>query len=163
MLTRQLSDQAEAVTGIDRHGHSIAEARAQNNAPNITYLLDDFMTHPFELGSFDAITSVAALHHMPVREALGRMRILLRPGGTLALVEIAQSRLPRDIVYEGMGAVAHRLHKITKEHRQHPSPVLEPTMSYAEIRAVIEEELPGAHYRRLVLWRYAVVWQKPSS
>jgi 2-polyprenyl-3-methyl-5-hydroxy-6-metoxy-1,4-benzoquinol methylase len=163
LLTRRLSDHAEAVTGIDRHGHSIAEARAQNNAPTITYLLDDFMTHPFELESFDAITSVAAFHHMPIPEALARMRMLLRPGGTLALVEIAQSRFPQDLGFDVLGAVSHRLHRLTKKHRQHPSPVLEPTMSYAETRAVIEEQLPGARYRRLALWRYSVVWQKPSS
>jgi 2-polyprenyl-3-methyl-5-hydroxy-6-metoxy-1,4-benzoquinol methylase len=162
-LTRQLSKRAERVIGIDRHGHSIAEARAQNNAPNITYVLDDFMTYPFAPESFDAVTSVAALHHMPVREALERMRTLLRPGGTLALVEIAQSRSPRDFGCDGLGAVSHRLHRLTKQHRQHLSPVLEPTMSYGETRALIAEELPGARYRRLVLFRYSVVWHKPTN
>jgi 2-polyprenyl-3-methyl-5-hydroxy-6-metoxy-1,4-benzoquinol methylase len=163
VLTRALADRADEVIGIDRHDHSIAHAQENNAAPNVTYMLDDFLTHPFESASFDAITSVAALHHLPVREALQRMQSLLRPGGVLAMIEIAARRWPRDLPYDAAGFVVHRLQRVTKHHQHHPSPVLEPTMSYAETRALLEEELPGARYRRLVLFRYCVTWHKPLS
>lgn len=60
---------------------------------NIDFILGDFMSHPFEPASFDAVVSIAALHHMPEGDALDRMAGLLRPGGTLCVVGLARSRV----------------------------------------------------------------------
>lgn len=73
------------------HSHSVP----RDGGP-INYPLADFLTHPFEKNSFDAIVSVAALHHMNAIAALARMRELLRPGGTLAIIELARTQLPAE-------------------------------------------------------------------
>ena len=96
-LARELRRSVPHVTGIDRDEPSIELARRHDPASDIEYLLGDFLNVPFEPGSFDLVASVAALHHMDAAAALRRMRELLRPGGTLAVVGLARSRFPTDL------------------------------------------------------------------
>jgi hypothetical protein len=39
---------------------------------------------------------------------------------------------------------------------------MDPDMSWAQVRKAAVRILPGARYR-LLLWRYSVIWTKPSS
>jgi hypothetical protein len=67
------------------------------------------MSHAFEGASFDAIVSIAAVHHMPEGCALDRMATVLWPGATLCVIGIARSRTPVDVLWEIAGAVATRV------------------------------------------------------
>ena len=96
MLARDLRRLVAHVTGIDRDAASIDVARREDGGTGVEYVVGDFMTHPFEPGSFDHIASIAALHHMDAAAALHRMRELLAPGGTLAIVGLARPRYPAD-------------------------------------------------------------------
>src|SRR5690606_41719576 len=51
-------------------------------------------------GTFDLITMVASLHHMPLEESLVHAKDLLRPGGRLLVVGLARVSSPADTVYE---------------------------------------------------------------
>jgi len=84
MLARELRRRVPDVTGIDLDETSIELAKAQNANDRIRYVRGDFLTYPFEPASFDVVTTVAALHHMEVTAALGRVRDLLKPGGVLS-------------------------------------------------------------------------------
>jgi 2-polyprenyl-3-methyl-5-hydroxy-6-metoxy-1,4-benzoquinol methylase len=106
VLARELSGVARKVTAIDSDAQTIALAKTQNSAVNVDYVLDDFLVHPFEPQSFDAVVSVAALHHMDTSAALSQMKKLLRPGGTLAVVGLAQSRHAADLMFDLAGVVA---------------------------------------------------------
>ena len=81
MLARDLRRVVPHVKGIDRDAASIDVARREDDGAGVEYIVGDFMTHPFEPGSFDHIASIAALHHMDAGAALERMRELLAPGG----------------------------------------------------------------------------------
>jgi SAM-dependent methyltransferase len=141
------------VVGIDADATCIDLARRAGGAD---YVHGDFMTHPFEPGSFDFIACVAALHHMDERAALRRMATLLRPGGALAVIGLARSRPgPRDLA----AIAVNRAHRLRKEWFRSPAPVVwPPPHTYREVRAIAREELPGARFRRHLLWRYSVVW-----
>jgi 2-polyprenyl-3-methyl-5-hydroxy-6-metoxy-1,4-benzoquinol methylase len=168
-LARQLRTIASEVTAIDLDPASIDLARRHDHrVPRdggpINYLLADFLTHPFENNSFDAIVSVAALHHMNPIAALARMRDLLRPGGTLAIIGLARSQLPADLPIELAAAIATRVHKLTKIYWEHPSPTLwPPPLTYTDTRRVTAKVLPGVRYRRHLLWRYSLIWIKPHD
>ncbi|WP_232850789.1 class I SAM-dependent methyltransferase [Nocardia acididurans] len=160
MLARRLRRSASQVTGIDLHEDSIELARAQSG--DITYLVADFLGYPFPSKSFDAIVSVATLHHMDAVTALTRMAELLRPGGTLAIVGLARDVFPRDLAYSLAGVVAYRYHRIRKRDWLHPSPIVwPPPVTNREMRRIAEQVLPGARFRRHLLWRYSIVWTKP--
>jgi hypothetical protein len=38
-----------------------------------------------------------------------------------------------------------------------------PTHSYAAMKEISHRVLPGSSFRRCVLWRYVLVWTKPTS
>lgn len=162
MLTRELRQRVPDVTGIDADRASIELAVAQDQDGSITYVHGDFRVYPFERASFDVVAVVAALHHMDARAALGGMRDLVRPGGVLCVVGLARSRLPGDLPFDVAGAVAHRFHVWSKDYWEHPSPaVWPPPESYAGMRRLAAELLPGVRFRRHVLWRYSLMWSKP--
>lgn len=164
ILSRELRRVAGHVSAIDLDGPSIDLARRHADASGIDYLLGDFLTHPFEPASFDAVVSVATLHHMDAATALGRMRELLRPGGTLVVVGLARSRIPADIPREFAAAVGTRLYKLKRTYWEHSAPMVwPPPETYAGMRRIAEETLPGVRYRRHLLWRYSLTWTKPAS
>jgi 2-polyprenyl-3-methyl-5-hydroxy-6-metoxy-1,4-benzoquinol methylase len=162
-LTRQLRLRVPQVVGIDLDVASIELARKQDPAGEIQYLAGDFLIHPFKPQSFDAIVSVAALHHMDAAAALTRMRDLLRPGGSLVIVGLAPSRFPSDIPLGAAALVVSRMHRLRKGYWEHPSPtVWPPPLTYAQVRALAAELLPGCRFRRHLLWRYSLTWSKPG-
>jgi SAM-dependent methyltransferase len=162
ILARELRRIVPHVSAIDLHQPSIRRARQDAAGPGVDYLVGDFLTYPFEPASFDLIASVAALHHMDARAALGRMRGLLRPGGRLVVVGLARGRYPADLPRDLAAAVANLLHKATKGYWESSAPILwPPPETYAGMRRLTAELLPGVRYRRHLLWRYSLVWTKP--
>ena len=128
-------------------------------------MLGDLLTDDLEPGSFDLVAS----HRDPAphghREpGSGACASLVRPGGTLVVVGLARSRYPRDAGYDLAGSVATRAHRVTKTFREVSAPMVwPPPLTFAETRAVAEQELPGVRYRRHVLWRYSLTWVRPVS
>ncbi|MFI6292403.1 class I SAM-dependent methyltransferase [Nonomuraea sp. NPDC050790] len=162
MLARELRQAVPYVTGIDLHEPSIGQARAYPG--DIDYIVGDFLTHPFEPGSFDVVASVATLHHMDAADGLARMSELLRPGGVLAVVGLARSELPGDLPRDLAGIVVGQVHRAFKGLWKQTSPtVWPPPVTYRQMRALSAEMLPGSQYRRHLLLRYSVIWRKPRE
>ena len=163
-LARELSSVIDNVVGLDPDDESILAARTSSGDANgVEYVKGDLLTHPLEPSSFDFITCVAALHHMDELAALRRMADLLRPGGVLAVIGLARSRLPADLPWELAGAVATRAHKLTKTYWETPAPkIWPPPHSYRQIEQLSELALPTRTFRRRVLWRYELTWTKPK-
>jgi len=42
-------------------------------------------------------------------------------------------------------------------------PIREPEATLAEIRDVAAEQLPGAHLRRRLYWRYSLLWHRDTA
>jgi SAM-dependent methyltransferase len=162
VLTRQLRRHVPQVVGIDVDEPSIRLAERQRASGDVQYLIGDFLTFPFELASFDAVTSVATLHHVDASAGLQRMADLLAPGGTLAVLGLARNRLPRDLHREVIALGAHRFHSLRHDYWEHTAPtVWPPPLTFTQMRAVVAKLLPGADFRRHALWRYSIVWTKP--
>jgi hypothetical protein len=43
------------------------------------------------------------------------------------------------------------------------APIMDPQMTWAEVRATARRLLPGVRYRRHLLFRYSLVWRKPPE
>jgi len=163
MLTRELAVNARSVLGVDLDASSIDLARATASETNVEYLCADVLRHPFELASFDAVVSVATLHHLGTEAGLLRLRELVRPGGVLAIVGLASSELPRDLPHEIAAAIATRVYRLSRGFWEHSAPkVWNAPDSYREVRRIAERCLPGVTYRRHLLWRFSLVWRNPS-
>ncbi|WP_045824349.1 class I SAM-dependent methyltransferase [Williamsia herbipolensis] len=162
MLARRLHRTVPRVTGIDPDPASIEAAREESD--DIEFICGDVFEHPFEPASVDVVTSFAALHHMDARRGLGRLAELVRPGGTLVVVSCARSEFPRDLLMEGVSFLAAHIQIRRHTLWDHGSPVVwPPPASYREMRQMSADLLPGSRFRRHLLFRYSIVWRKPSS
>jgi SAM-dependent methyltransferase len=164
LLARELRDRVPYVMGLDADEPSLTAARAADPDRRVDYVLGDFGAAALEGGSFDFISCVAALHHLDAAPALRQMSALLRPAGRLLIVGLARSRSVADLAADAAGVVVHRRELLRREFTEVTAPMVwPPPVTYRQMRRLAAEVLPGARYRRRVLFRYTLSWQKPAA
>jgi SAM-dependent methyltransferase len=173
----ELATRAGHVDALDRSPEMIEAAR-QITPANVTCILGDVMRDPLPAEHYDAIVSVTALHHMPVGDALRRLSRALRPGGVLAAVALPRQDLARELPAELLAAAGHRVfgaafvvlrasgrddwYRLAPSHAAMPK-VLDPPLTTREVRQQATTTLPGAQVRRLIFWRYLLLWKRPAE
>ena len=117
---------------------------------------------PLAPDSFDAVVSVAALHHMDAGRSLTRFAQLVRPGGTVVVVGLAANAWS-DVPLAAVAVAARHVLGLIYHRWQHSAPECwAPPLTYGEMKALSARALPGVRYRRHVLGRYSLVWRKPQ-
>jgi 2-polyprenyl-3-methyl-5-hydroxy-6-metoxy-1,4-benzoquinol methylase len=163
-LARQIATHAEQVVGIDLDEASIRLAGEHTPERNIEYVCGDVLDYAFEPGSFDAVVSVATLHHMDTAGGLRRFASLARPGGVVAVIGIGRPHLIEDLPWQIAGTVATRYHRLSKQLWEHSAPIVwPPPHTNRQVKAVAATELPGVAFHRHILWRYSLIWTKPGK
>jgi hypothetical protein len=127
---------------------------------------------------YDAIFSISALHHMPLQDALPVLAAALRPGGVLAAIALPRTDVRRELPVEIVAAVGHRLlgamflvkrllgsnSGFAKDSARATMPVvMDPALTTREAARQAVAVLPGVRVRRLIFWRYLLIWQKPIT
>lgn len=160
VLTRELAVLIPAVTGIDKDEAVLTLARLNPSA--VEWVCGDALTADLD-SPFDVVASVATLHHLPDLDvALRRYAELTAPGGVLAIVGLARGNRPSDLGWNIAGTFTHWWLSRTREYREHAAPtVWPPPHDFRTVRHAAQRLLPGVCWRRLALWRYALIWQKP--
>ncbi|MBU3865027.1 class I SAM-dependent methyltransferase [Streptomyces sp. 4503] len=166
-LARLLAARANEVQGID--SDPVIIHRAQRMTPPatpVTFTVADALTG-IPAGSYDVITCVATIHHLPFTEALTVFRQHLAPGGTLVVVGLSRVQTAGDYL---LGVAASPLNAATgwlkNKGRRAPRPVsmtalTRPAdMSFSDIVSEAHDALPGARLRRRLFWRYTLVWHR---
>ncbi|MFD6163345.1 class I SAM-dependent methyltransferase [Nocardia sp. NPDC060256] len=129
--------------------------------PNVTFEHGDFLDLP---GTFDLVTSVATLHHVPLRDGLTALRRLVAPGGTLAVVGLWKFDPRTDYPYLALLPAIIAIDTLHRPKLGGPDMRLrDPETTFPEIRTAAAEILPGAHLRRRPLLRYTLLWHKPAE
>lgn len=160
ILTRDLRTCVPQVTGIDLDEPSLALAREAGG--DITYVRGDVMTALLEPA--DLVASIATLHHLDARPALRRFAELVAPGGRLVIVGLARSDGMRDAPREAAAVAARAVAVRRRGYWEHSAPqVWPPPETYAAMRAIVHDELPGAQFRRHLYWRWSLVWDRPTA
>jgi 2-polyprenyl-3-methyl-5-hydroxy-6-metoxy-1,4-benzoquinol methylase len=162
LLARQLARHCRRVTAIDVDSETLLRGIAAGDAGGrITFVQGDVLTHPFGDNSFDMISVVATLHHLPLTAALSRLRNLLRPGGVLAVVGLYRLNTARDFAYAAAGKPASLVLRRFRSCAPVTAPLQEPRETLGEIRTSCDALLPGNRFRRHLLFRYSMIWRKP--
>ena len=163
LLACRLAARCAAVTGIDRDEKMIAAARERGrDVPGVSFVQADFMSYPLEDASLDFACANTVLHHMGFGAALAKMARILRPGGRLAVVGLAADSSPADLAIAAAGVPVNLWYKRTRGETDPGAPVMAPDMTWSQVRSIADRLLPGARYRRHLLWRYSVTWAKPA-
>lgn len=165
LLARKLANRAGSVTGVDRSPQMIRLARA-DVPENVTFMEADYLDGTsLDEGTYDFVSAVAVVHHTEFEHAVGRLVSLLAPGGRLVIVGLAYNRTFLDRVISGCGLPVSRF--LARRHGGKLGPVGMPmedsAMCWGEAREAVRRLLPGARFRRRLLWRYVAVWDKPVA
>lgn len=170
----ELARRAEHVDALDRSPAMIDLARRV--APsNVSCLLADVLLERLPDARYDAIVSMTALHHMPLDEALPRLARALRPGGVLAMVALPRADIWHELPAEVCAAIGYRVlgaafvvlrascggRWCAMEPSHAIMPILGGSLTTRQVRQQASVLLPGAQVRRLVFWRYFLLWHKP--
>ncbi len=149
------------VVGLDVDGPVLERARTRHAGKEIEWLEGNVLDAALAPASFDAIVSVAALHHMDAREALRRFAELVRPGGMIVIIGIAADEWS-DLPLAGAAVLLQRVLGLVYGRWEHSAPMCwPPPLTYREMQQLSATILPGVHYRRHWLGRYSLVWRKP--
>jgi len=160
LLACRLAERCAEVTGIDRDPRMIALARSRANGWT-RFIEADFLTYPFEAASFDFVCANTSLHHMDFAAALTTMARVLRPGGRLAVIGLAAGKSLADLLTAAPGVPVNLFYRAIYREGESGAPIMDPQMTWREVRAEAARLLPGVRYRRHLLWRYSLRWQRP--
>ncbi|HMF55207.1 MAG TPA: class I SAM-dependent methyltransferase [Pyrinomonadaceae bacterium] len=172
-FTRLLASSAKSVTGIDLSPQMIRLAEQQSAGySNIEYVTDDVMRLSLPDESYDCVVSIATLHHLPLNEALQKMKNLLKAGGVLVINDLVADAGLAD---KAMGVFACGVsvaRRVWKTGRIRPPKQLreawnehgkgETYLTLDEVKEMCRQHLPGARIHRHLLWRYTVIWNKSA-
>lgn len=173
-LARLLAARSQHVLALDLSPEMVRIAQEQSAAyPHIDYVQADVMDYALLPEHFDCIASVATLHHLPLRDVLARLKAALKPGGVLLVLDLYRNAGLADWL-PGIIAVPYHLALSHLKGRGNP-PSAEAAaawqahgkddhyLSISEVRRAAAELLPGARVTRHLLWRYSLIWTKPST
>jgi SAM-dependent methyltransferase len=172
----RLAPRAGRVDALDRSPDMIAALRRTAPA-NVTGLLGDAATIALPAGTYDAITSISALHHLDLPVVLPRLAAALRPGGLLTAVSHHRLDVPWGLPAEAVSVLGnnarravllcfpagrrYRREMYQREAAGPAMPVTDPRLTLRQVRAQAAAALPGSRVRWLVHWRYELTWRKP--
>ncbi|WP_225814522.1 class I SAM-dependent methyltransferase [Streptomyces spinosus] len=168
-LARLLAARAWRVTGIDLSAEMIESAREQSEeVENARFMEADFFEASggeLPLGHYDLITMVAVAHHLGTERALARSAELLAPGGRLVVIGIAGPGSVVDLLHLAAAVPSVKLLSRRRGGSSAPEkmPVADPDTTFAEARKTAHRVLPDSRFRRRLLWRYTLLWEKPRD
>ena len=129
-------------------------------------LLDDVMDLdlPQRIGTFETVTCVATLHHLPLEPALVRLSQLVAPGGRLIVVGLAANKSLWDWTLSALAVLPlHVVGALRRESSDIGVVTRVPRESLSEIRRAAVRLLPGARTRRRFYYRYTLIWDRPTE
>ncbi len=167
-LAALLARRGARVDAVDRSPEMAALARAWV-PPGVHVVEADVLDLDLPAGGYDAVVSTGALHHLPLEPALRSFAAAVRPGGVVAAVALPRPDLPRELPVEAAAAVLHRVVGLARRARgrgEVPTPgmpVRAPEFTVREVRRRAAAVLPGVRVRRLLFWRYLLVWRRAAG
>ncbi|MCC5033364.1 methyltransferase domain-containing protein [Streptomyces sp. WAC 00631] len=183
-FARRLADRGISVDAVDPAAEVIEAARARSERrggrPGPRFRQADITRTGLPGEHYDFISCLASIHHMPFG-TVAELRDALAPGGVLVILGCYRETSPLDRAWSLAAVPANAVARLAvraaetvraaggsgahgpERVRSVRAPVRQPAMSLAEIRRETSELLPGATLRRLLFWRYLLVFRKSDS
>ncbi len=172
-FSRLLAQRFNQVIAIDLSSKMIEVAKQRSqNYRNIDFQIADILQWHFPREKFDAITSIATLHHLPVENLLPNLQAALKPGGKLVILDLLEQENVWDARTDLIAIPLNWLF-LLKNRKIQQSPEAQAAMrehlrtdnflTFSQVKQIYLNSLPQAKIRKHLFWRYSLVWQKPMS
>jgi SAM-dependent methyltransferase len=172
-FARRLARRGIEVDAVDRSAEVLAAGRAAPapaGAGRVRYLLADVTGMALPVGRYDCVSCLASLHHLPFA-TVAALRQALAPGGVLVVLGCYRQRTAADYAVALAAAplnLAARLAVAAAERARGaapgPKPPIRPAaMTLGQVREEAARLLPGCTVRRLLFWRYLLVFRRPRD
>jgi SAM-dependent methyltransferase len=167
-LLRRLAERFPRVVGVEADAATAERAAAlvrtllSASVVNARFPLDDGRTYDF-------VSAVAVLHHLPLHEGIRAVHEVVAPGGRLAIVGVyreersdAPFSLASLLLNPLIGLIRHP-RRVDALPDNMNAPAVPASDSYREIRDALRAALPGVRVRRGLFWRYTATWRAPQG
>lgn len=173
-FSRLLAKRADKVYAIDLSPKTIeiAKDRSQQHA-NIDFQVGDILQWKFPIEQFDAIVSIATIHHLPVETLLSDLKSALKPGGKLVILDLLEYENLSDRSSDAIAVPLNWILRLLKNRHIKPSPEAAAAMrehlrtdkylTLSQAQSIYQRLLPGVQLKKHLFWRYSVVWEKPFA
>jgi ubiquinone/menaquinone biosynthesis C-methylase UbiE len=173
-FSRLLAGRADRVLAVDLSPNMIDRAREDSRKySNIDFQVADAVAQDFPSEHFDAVVSIATLHHLPLSQMLQKMKSALRVGGTLAVLDLFQVEGLSGVFSNAVAMPLSVSLRLLKNRRLRVKPDLRKAWAehdlhdtfprLGEVRNACSPLLPGAQIKRHLLWRYSIIWTKTDN
>ncbi|MFH8349178.1 class I SAM-dependent methyltransferase [Streptomyces sp. NPDC018045] len=174
-LARKLALRGIDVDAVDADGAVIAGAQKQTSAigppGRLHFQQADITDLALRPDTYDYIACVASIHHVPF-DTVKKLRTALSANGVLVILGCYRDSALRDHAMSLLAAPVNAICRTvvflrekfsgapSSTNNQHPpAPVASPSMSFTEIRESAAAHLPRSRMRRLLFWRYLLVFR----
>lgn len=169
-FSRLLAKRSDRVVAVDLSPKMIEVAKRQSgHYPNIDFQVADILKWEFPVEQFDAIASIATVHHLPLESLLPRLKVALKPGGKLVMLDLLELESVKDVLIGGISVPLSWIFRALKNKHIRPTPeaidlwrehgCTDQYLTLLQAQQIYLRLLPGAIVRRHLFWRYSVVWE----
>jgi len=170
-FSRLLAKCADRVVAIDLSPNMIEVAKQRSKQyTNIDFQVADILQWEFPVEQFDAIISIATVHHLPVENLLLSLKAALKPGGSLVILDLLEHENVQDVLSDFIAVPLNwLLQTVRNRHIQPSSEAVEAMREHlrtdkyftlSQARRIYTSFLGKAKVRKHLFWRYSVVWKK---
>jgi SAM-dependent methyltransferase len=174
VFSRLLAQRADNVIAIDLSAKMIEVAQQQSQSyPNIDFQVADILQWQFPVEHFDAIASIATVHHLPLEVLLPKIQAALKPGGKLLILDLVEPEGVEDILSNAIAVPLNLTLQLLKNKRLRPPAAAiaawrehirtDKYITRSQAKQIYLKSLTGAKIRKHLFWRYSVVWQKSTA
>lgn len=138
---------------------------------NINFQVADILQWQFPLEKFDAIASIATLHHLPLIQLLPNLKATLNPSGKLVILDLVEYEYPKDIWLDIISIPLNLFFETFKNKKIKPTDeeiqawkehgLTDNYLTLSQAKQIFPSVLAKAKIRKHLFWRYSIAWQKP--
>lgn len=170
-FSRLLARRADKVIAIDLSPNMIEVAKEKSKQyPNIDFQVADVLQWKFPSEEFDAIFSIATVHHLPVEELLPNLKAALKLGGKLVILDLLEHENLGDKLSDFIAVPLNYFFQTTKNRDIKISPEaaeamrehlrIDKYLTLSQARRIYQSSLRKAKVKKHLFWRYSMVWKK---